>query len=83
MESYVLKSNNTVVQYILTRPIIELCEETVRIPGTWIEKSWLGQEVLDLAGARAAEEGGVERWREIRRSSVELRHGTEYQLNYH
>ena len=35
---YVLKRQNTVAQYIVTRPILDLCEETVRIPGAWVSK---------------------------------------------
>ena len=51
---YVLKRQNTVVQYIVTRQILDLCEETVRMPGMWVGKRWWEQEGLDLAGAMAA-----------------------------
>ena len=44
-----------VVQYIATRPILDLCKETVRVPGTWVVKIWWEQEGLDLEGARAEE----------------------------
>ena len=54
MGEYVLKRQNTVAQYIVTRPILDLCEETVRMPGTWVAKRWWEQEGLDLARARAA-----------------------------
>ena len=46
---------NTVVQYIATRPIQNLCEEAVRRPGTRLYKRWCEQEGLDLEGARATE----------------------------
>ena len=32
MGEYVLKRQNTAAQYIATRPIMDLCEETVRGP---------------------------------------------------
>ena len=53
MGAYVLKSQNTVVQYIATRTILYLCKKTVRRPGAWVARRWWYQEVLDLAGARA------------------------------
>ena len=34
-----MKRQNTDVQYIATRPILDFYEETVRISGTWVEKS--------------------------------------------
>ena len=36
MGEYVLKSQNTVAQYIAKRPITELRKKTVRIPGVWV-----------------------------------------------
>ena len=65
MEAYVLKRQNKVAQYIVTRPILDLCEETVRNLGTWIKKMWWYQEGLELKGERvdgtaAEEEGGEE-----------------------
>ena len=38
MGEYVLKRQNTVVQYIATRPILDLCEETVWRPGAWVSR---------------------------------------------
>ena len=43
-----------VPQYILMRPILDLCEETVRRLGTWVSKKCWEQEGLDLEGAQAA-----------------------------
>ena len=40
MGVYVIKRHNTVVQYILMRPILDLCEYTVQIPGAWVAKRW-------------------------------------------
>ena len=39
MEEYVLKRQNMVAQYIAMRPIMDLCKETVWMPGTWVGKS--------------------------------------------
>ena len=39
-----------VAQYIVTRPILDLCEEAVQRPGTQFYKSWWEQEGLDLEG---------------------------------
>ena len=50
---YFLKRQNTAAQYIATRPILDLCEETVRMPGAWVAKRWGKQEVLDISIARA------------------------------
>ena len=37
---YVLKRYNTVASYIATWTIMDLYEETVKIPGTWVAKQW-------------------------------------------
>ena len=40
MGEYIMKRQNTVTQYIATRPILDLREETVRMPGAWVAKRW-------------------------------------------
>ena len=40
MGEYVLKRHNMSAQYIVTRPIMDLCKETVRMPGVWVAKRW-------------------------------------------
>ena len=68
-----LKRQNRVAQYIVTQPILDLCEKTVRMLGTWVEKRWWEQEGLDLAGVRAP------KWKirgEKSRSSGELKSWT-------
>ena len=35
-EPYLLRRKNTAAQYIVTRPILELCEEAVKRYGTWV-----------------------------------------------
>ena len=51
VEACVLSSQNTATQYIATRTIMYLCEEMVRILGTWDVKRWWEKDVLDLLGA--------------------------------
>ena len=51
--AYILKGQNTVAQYITTRPIMDLCKKTVQRPGIWVAQRWCKQEGIDLAGARA------------------------------
>ena len=64
MESYALISQDTVVNYITVRPIMDLCDKLVWMPGTWVAKGWWYQEVTDLVRSResvaAAEEGEAE-----------------------
>ena len=43
-----------VAHYIATRPILDLCKETVLRSGAWVARIWWYQEVLDLEGERAA-----------------------------
>ena len=70
MRAYVLKRQNTVAHHIATRPILDLCQETVWRSGAWVSRIWWEKEVLYLAGTRAAvaEEADVkggsegERW---------------------
>ena len=39
---------------------MDLCEEAVQWPGTWISKRWREHEGLDLEGAREVSEVAVE-----------------------
>ena len=65
VEEYILRRYNTAAQYIVTRIILDLCEEAVRRMVTRVSKMWWSQEGLDLEGVRVAteaeaeEEGGV------------------------
>ena len=36
------------------RPIMDLCEDTVQMTGTWVARRWWEQEGQNLAVARAA-----------------------------
>ena len=52
MGDYILKRQNTISQYIMTRPILNLCEKTVRRPRNWVARRWRKQEVINLVGTR-------------------------------
>ena len=41
-----------VVQYIATRPILDLCEQAIRRTGAWVYRRWWEQAGIDLEGAR-------------------------------
>ena len=49
---YILKRQNMVAQYIVKRPILDLCERLVRRPGVWIYWGWWEKEGLELTGER-------------------------------
>ena len=55
LETYVSRHQNTVVQYIATRPIMDLCLAAERRPGTRVEMRWREQEGLYLEGMRTAD----------------------------
>ena len=48
---------NTVVQYIVTRPLLDLCEKTTRRGGARLSRRWWHQKGIDweTEKARAAE----------------------------
>ena len=59
--SYLTRRQNTVAQYIVTQPIMYLCERSVRRPGAWVSRRLWDQELLDLEGVKeiaAAESDG-------------------------
>ena len=40
VKAYILRRQNTVEQYIVTQPIMDLYEEAVLRPGTRVSKRW-------------------------------------------
>ena len=40
VEACVLMRHNMDAQYIAMRQILDLCKETVQIPGMWVVKRW-------------------------------------------
>ena len=47
-------------QYIATRPILDLCERSVRRPGVLVSQRWWEQDGLDLEGAKKRAEAAAE-----------------------
>ena len=54
VETYVLRHQNTITQYIKTRPILELYMEAERRLGSWVAQRWLEQGGLYLEGGGEA-----------------------------
>ena len=52
MGAYFLKRKNMAAQYIAARPILDLCENMAWRLGAWVDRRWLNQEGLEIAGAR-------------------------------
>ena len=48
----ILRRQNTVTQFIATRPILGLCEVAVRRPGTRVPRRWWEQTGIDWKAAR-------------------------------
>ena len=60
MEKYIRQRHNTVAQYIATRSLLDLCEETDNNTGEQVGMWWWEQVGIDLAGARETEAKVVE-----------------------
>ena len=65
VDACLLRRHNTAAQYIAMRLIVDLCKETMQIPGIMVVKSWWEQEVMDLvvaweSTAASEEEVGAE-----------------------
>ena len=54
VETYVPCCQNTVAQYIATRPIMDMYLVAKRRPGPRVAIRWWGKEGLDLGGMRTA-----------------------------
>ena len=48
----ILRRQNTVVQFIATRPILGLCKGAVRLPGARVTRRWWDQTGMDWKGAK-------------------------------
>ena len=49
---YITRRQNTVLQYIATRPILDLCERSVRRTVYWVSRQWWEKEGIGLERAR-------------------------------
>ena len=54
VETYVSRRQNTVAQFIATRPIMDLCLAAERIPGPRIYKKWWEKDRVDVEGMQTA-----------------------------
>ena len=52
IDKYITRRQNTVAQYIATRPILDLCERSARRPGARVSQRWWEQDGLDLEGTK-------------------------------
>ena len=50
--TYIMRRQNTVVQYIATRPIIDLCERSAQRPGARGSRRWWEQDDIYLEGGK-------------------------------
>ena len=48
----ITRRQNTVAQYIATRPILELCERATQRMGVRVSRRWWEQEGIDLETAK-------------------------------
>ena len=48
----VIRRQNTVTQYIATRPILDLCDWDTRWPGVRVSRRWWDQAGIDSEGAK-------------------------------
>ena len=55
---YIIKSQDMIAQYIVTRPILYLCKRSVQRPTAWVYQRWWEQEGINLPGKKR------ERWRQ-------------------
>ena len=56
----ILRRQNTVVQFIATRPILDLCEKAVRRSGAQVPRRWWEQTRIYWKGARENAESAAE-----------------------
>ena len=55
-DTYVSRRQNTVAQFIVTRPIMDLCLAAERRPGSRVAKRWREQDIMDLDGTRITDQ---------------------------
>ena len=59
IETYTTRFQNTATQFIVTRPIVDLCLAAVRRPGAQDLRRWWAQECIDIKGRQH----GWHRWK--------------------
>ena len=56
----ILQRQNTVAHFIVTQPILDLCEKSNRRPGAWVPRRWWKQTGIDWNGSRERAEAAAE-----------------------
>ena len=56
----ILRRQNTVTQFIATRPILDLCKKANRQPSTWLARWWCEKTGIDWEGAQERVEAAKE-----------------------
>ena len=67
VETYALRLQDTISQYIATRPVLEFFLEAEEYPGSWVTWRLWGKESLDLESVRMLERAAeleAEEWTE-------------------
>ena len=60
IQTSILRRQNTVAQFIATRPILDLCEKAERRPGARVPRRWWDQTGIDWKGGREKAEATEE-----------------------
>ena len=47
VQTYIKRRQNTIAQYIATRPLLDLCEGATQIEGARVKMGWWGQTGID------------------------------------
>ena len=55
----ILRRQNTVAQFIATRPILDLCKKAKRQPGARVPMRWWEQTDIDWKGAREGRSSSI------------------------
>ena len=55
VQTSINRRQNTVAQYIDTRPILDLCEGATQREGVWVTLRWWDQTGIDCEKAKARE----------------------------
>ena len=71
VKTYISYRTNTPTQFIVTKPIMDLCLEVERRPGSRVANRWFDKDALDLEGMR------TEAWEAERTEGEEDTYGTE------
>ena len=62
--TYITRSQNMVAQYISTRPIMDLCEQSAWRPGSRVSCQWWKQDGLYFEGGKKRSAAAAESYRE-------------------